>query len=267
MFHKILIIIFLMAASAVYAQEEDCYAYESFGESFPLSKDNLKMIEELNEAIKGIQSPKGSYDKKVAFFQSILPDIVNSLSSVEKERRDMLEILNKKAPTEADLKKLEALKARYDAKTNEELKLKVNIIPIDLILVQSAIESGWGGSNAAKNCNNLFGLHALGGLSVCDTPSKKIAKFTDKKQSLDAYILSINKNNAYKDFRNKRAEILKKRQNFTGVELAPYLLKYSTRGKDYTDEVRHSIQNHRLDDIITSALQISESCEFPEPVN
>lgn len=266
---KILLLLILVVSSLSYAQEndEDCFTYQSFGDAYPLAKDKIKMIEELNEAIKDINSPKGSYNKKVTFFQSIIPDIVEALSVVEQERAQLMGILTNNSPTENELRKLEDLKSKYSANDNEELKLKVNIIPIDLILVQSAIESGWGSSNAAKNCNNLMGIHAYGGLSVCNTPSKKIASFSSRRKSLDAYILSINKNSAYQDFRKKRAELLEKRQRFTGVDLAPYLLKYSTRGKNYTDEVQQYIENHRLDDIITNAIEISEMCEFPSPAN
>lgn len=264
---KSLLLLIILMSSVVFAQvsEEDCYAYESFGSAYPLSKDQMAMIESLNEAIKGISSPRGSYDKKVRFFQSIMPDVVAALGEVEKERLELMRILSLKNPDSGDLEKLEALKGKYDAKTTDELKLKVNVIPIDLILVQSAIESGWGESNAAKQCNNLMGLHAYGGLSVCDTPSRKIASFDSKKKSLETYILSINRNSAYNEFREKRQEILHERQRFTGVELAPYLLKYSTRGKDYTDEVGEYIENHRLDDVITSAVQIAENCEFSSP--
>lgn len=266
---KIALLLIVLMSSVVFAQESDdeCYAYESFGSAYPLSRDQMEMIESLNEAVRNISSPKGSYEKKVRFFQSIMPDVVAALGEVEKERLELMRILSLEEPGAAELKTLEELKAKYDAKTTKELKLKVNIIPIDLILVQSAIESGWGESNAAKQCNNLMGLHAYGGLSVCDTPSRKIASFDSKKKSLETYILSINRNSAYVDFRKKRQEILHERQKFTGVELAPYLLKYSTRGKDYTDEVSKYIRNHQLDDVIASAVQISENCEFPLPAD
>ncbi len=266
---KILVLSFLIFSSLSYAEEndEDCYTYQSFGDAYPLAKDKIKMIEELNEAIKDINSPKGSYDKKVKFFQSIIPDVVEALNAVEQERAQLMSILANPSPSEKELKQLEDLKVKYSTKSTDTLKRRINIIPIDLILVQSAIESGWGSSNAAKNCNNLMGIHAYGGLSICNTPSKKIASFSSKRKSLDAYILSINKNGAYKGFRKKREELLKQKQKFSGLDLAPFLLKYSTRGKSYTDEVKQYIKNHKLDDVIANAIQISETCEFSSPAN
>lgn len=149
----------------------------------------------------------------------------------------------------------------------EFLVERINIVPMDLILVQSALETGWGSSVAAKQCQNMVGLHALGGLSVCDTPSKKIASFASRKDSFSAYLLSLNRNDKYKDFRKKRSELLENQGRFTGVELAPHLLSYSTRKQHYVDEVRQFIKSHKLDDIFVSALELADGSELPDNID
>lgn len=108
-------------------------------------------------------------------------------------------------------------------------------------------------------------MHAYGGLSVCDTKSKKIAVFNTRKESLQSYVLSLNRNKAYQEFRKKRAQLLQENKRVTGVELAPYLTKYSTRGKDYTDEVKKYINHLKLDSIIYDALHLASHCQFTDP--
>ncbi len=229
-------------------------------EYFPLSADKILMVEELTRALQDIKSPASSYDKKVAFFQSILPDVVAAMSDIEKERRELIELLSPRERTQTDQGRIRAFMEKYEASSTEELLIKVNTVPIDLVLVQSAIESGWGESPAAANCNNFLGLHAYDGLSVCNTPSRKLAAFTNRKESFKSYLLSLNRNEKYKEFRQKRAELLSGRRPFTGTDLAPYLLNYSVRGEGYTQELSQMIEDHKIDNVISRALRLADLC-------
>ena len=244
--------------------EGDCYLNDSYGTSFSLSEDQFIMIFDLNRAIESyLDSSNGAFEKKVEFFQSLIPSIVMAMGRIEVERAKMLEIINKNNVTSADKVFLDELKKKYRTDSVEELKLRVNIVPVDLVLAQAAIESGWGTSRPARECNNYFGIHALGGLSKCGTKSGKIASFSSKKEAIDSYLLNLNRHVKYDSFRRKRSEMLTKGEEFSGRKLALELKSYSVlSGQKYTQKVRKFIKQQKIDTAVAKAIEITEDHEM-----
>ncbi len=50
-------------------------------------------------------------------------------------------------------------------------------LPVDFILAQSALETGWGSSNAAQNYNNFFGISPGGSLASYGSPAEGFSAF------------------------------------------------------------------------------------------
>ena len=118
------------------------------------------------------------------------------------------------------------------SKINKELSIKINKIPISLILAQSIIESGWGSSRFAQEGNALFGewtwktnvgIKPKGNLDA----NFAVKNFKNLLESLNSYILNLNSHPAYSEMRKFRALKYKMGKKITGYETANFLNKYA----------------------------------------
>lgn len=121
----------------------------------------------------------------------------------------------------------------------DELFKRVDIIPTELAITQSAIESGWGTSIFAKKANNMFG-HWTYQVGTGIIPSRRdkgqtheIAIFNSVNASVKKYMLNLNTNNAYNYFRKLREDFRKSNIELKGEMLSPGLINYSGVGHDY----------------------------------
>jgi uncharacterized FlgJ-related protein len=133
-----------------------------------------------------------------------------------------------------------------------ELLQRVDIVPPSLSLAQSATESGWGTSRFADEGNSLFGQWSWGkGLTPTEQRTEsvgdqRVAAFDSTGNCALAYALNLNTQNAYRDFRLKRAELRRNNLPVSGVALAPGLIHYSERGQAYVDELTKLISQNGL---------------------
>ena len=135
-----------------------------------------------------------------------------------------------------------------------ELLLRVDIIPIELIQVQTANESGWGTSRFAVQGYNFFGLWCY--QTGCGFVPKhrtegmthEVAKFSTPAQGMYRYVLNLNRNKAYRQLQIKRQALLHSRK-LTSFELAMQLTTtleaYSERGQAYIDELQSMLRVNR----------------------
>ncbi len=138
----------------------------------------------------------------------------------------------------------------------EELLRKVDIIPAELVLVQSANESAWGTSRFAKNGYNFFGLWCF--KKGCgfvpkrrnDDAAHEVAKFDDLSRAMYVYMRNLNRHPAYKELRLIRQQQRNNQKAITANALAGGLLKYSERGEEYVKELRQMIRINK--DLISS---------------
>jgi len=183
--------------------------------------------------------------QKRAFIDIMLPLIQNENRKILVLRKKILKIfadpfymLNIK-----DLLFLAKVAREYKIKSitdKEEFLKKIDTIPPSLALAQAAIESAWGKSRFARLANNIYGHweYSDKGLKpkskyddINITYSIKI--FPSIEDSIKAYMLNLNRNRAYRLFREKRYDFRKKGKIFTGIEAAKTLKNYSQLKEEY----------------------------------
>lgn len=140
-----------------------------------------------------------------------------------------------------------------DAKAVDILLLRVDSIPSAMVLAQAAVESGWGTSRFAEEAHNLFG-HWCYKPGCGIVPSKRsrhakheVKKFNNVEDSLTAYFNNINTHNAYRPWRQLRAQLRDQPAAFTGHAMVAELGKYSGRGSAYIHELRTVIRSNDLE--------------------
>ena len=142
---------------------------------------------------------------------------------------------------------LEDMKAHYGAKDEEELMRRMDVIPVEMALAQSMLESGWGTSYAARVGKGLFGqIQSRGSHSVTVpwTPGPdRPQPFSSHRESVTAYFMNLNTHPAYAGFRTAREKTK------DPIQLMNYMDRYSIRGRDYIRQVQGlivSIQKSEL---------------------
>jgi len=133
-----------------------------------------------------------------------------------------------------------------------ELLLKVDVIPVSLVLAQAANESAWGTSRFALEGNNIFGQWCF--VEGCGiVPNRRVEGATHEVKSFDTieaaiegYFLNINTHRLYVGFRQERARLRQLGQRLDPILLVQGLGRYSQRGENYIDEVQTMIQQNDL---------------------
>ena len=124
-------------------------------------------------------------------------------------------------------------------------------VPIEMILGQAALESGWGKSRFANEANNLFGIrtydkkqpHILPE-SIKEWSGWGVKKFKSKCESVKYFVELLNTHHAYEKFRDTRQSMLNPNSDIDAIALVKTLDKYSTT-PDYADRVISIIKRLR----------------------
>lgn len=198
-------------------------------------------------------------ERKKAFIGLMLPTVIIALDEVRQERQLLMAILTELGCDEDGLsfseeqpdwqyqlgpdkvKFILALTRKYRTTSAHELVDKVNILPPSLILAQGAIESGWGASRIALDCNNLFGMYVGIVSSSSERSSElRVIEYDTILDSVRAYILNLNRQSAYKTLREIRLQTL------DPMRIAEGLTQYSERKALYIADVKLIIELNRL---------------------
>ena len=203
-------------------------------------------------------------DKKNIFISILLPIALRGNELVLEERE-----LIKDAFNSNNLSQIEYFSKRYKIKDykkinfallNEKqleeirsiLLIKVNKIPISMILAQAIIESGWGSSRFAKEGNALFGEWTWQkGIGI--KPQEKldanysVKNFNNISASLNSYILNLNRHDAYNEMRSYRNKKYRNGDSITGYEAANFLSGYAEIGYQYVTKVKDMIKFNKLE--------------------
>lgn len=172
-------------------------------------------------------------DKKLVFFKLIIPLLVAKNETILNERRMLLALKDEKNLSIKDKNWLSALCGKYQAQCFDsdggvpwqELDDKVDIIPLELASIQSALESTWGTSTLARKKNNYFGVKGPSGYK----------KYHDLKDSIDDYYLRLNTQDRYIKFRQKRTSLRVGNVGNEACELVNYMGGYAKRDKTYIE--------------------------------
>ncbi|MDA7545374.1 glucosaminidase domain-containing protein [Alphaproteobacteria bacterium] len=212
------------------------------------------------------------FEKKKVFLSILLPIALrgNELALEERKRLKIAFLTN-------NIYKIEYFAKKYKVKNftkinfgslnslqlrniKKELLIKVNRIPVSMIIAQAIIESGWGASRFAQEGNALFGewtwknndgIKPNGNLDA----NFAVKKFKNISESLNSYILNINRHPAYTEMRNYRSMMFKAGKDITGYNTAAYLENYAEIGLAYVEKVNDMIKSNKLHKFENSVLE------------
>ena len=153
---------------------------------------------------------------------------------------------------------------KIDDQDLSKLKMRMDIIPVSIAIAQAANESGWGTSRFALEGNALFGQWTWSkkGISPKNkdpNESHKIMQFQILKASVRAYKNNLNSHNAYKEFREARAQLRQEDLPIDGLKLTKYLKNYAAIGDEYVRILESLIRNNSLTDFDKADLLTTSS--------
>lgn len=194
-------------------------------------------------------------ERKQAFLDFLLPLVLAENIRIQQKRQRILTLQD--SPTEADVRWLLQLQEQYRITGDEpdigQLLHRVDLIPPSLALAQAANESGWGTSRFAQEGNNLFGQWCFSagcGLVPAGRPTGaryEVKLFARPEQSVEDYMLNLNRHNAYRQLRSLRHQQRVEHDVLNGIELARGLQSYSARGMAYVRELQQMIRSNGFD--------------------
>lgn len=198
-------------------------------------------------------------DKKKAFFSYLKPavEVQNNHILLQREFVHGLRAkhISGEMITEKQMQELNWLAQEYRVDIDEELEpvfdkllTRVDIIPVELVLVQTANESAWGTSRFARKGYNFFGLWCF--KEGCGFVPKRrndgsvheVAKFNNLSRAMYTYMRNLNRHDAYREMRLIRKQLRNKMEPISAVALSEGLTKYSERGDDYVVELKQMIR-------------------------
>lgn len=196
--------------------------------------------------------------KKSVFFRLMAPLALVANENILHERE-----IAKTSPLDAEEFKELALKYRLiknessklDEKMRTRLLARVDILPPSLTLAQAAEESGWATSRFAQEGNAFFGQWDFTGKGMKPQAHRKelgnygVARFASPLASVEAYMLNINSNKAYRKLRVLRSKLRAQDKRVTGIALAGTLDNYSERGQEYIDGLKAMIRYNKLEQV------------------
>lgn len=199
-------------------------------------------------------------ERKQVFFDYFAPIISQENQKILEQREQILALQAKDELSSRDVSFLkETAKEYYIEEFNPDnaahwltLLRRVDYIPPSLALAQAANESAWGTSRFATQGNNYFGQWCFSqgcGLvpkSRGEGQIHEVAAFDSAQESVERYLLNLNRHAAYVKLRKIRESIRDNENPLKGPALLPGLEKYSERGTHYMEELNDMIRYNKL---------------------
>ena len=200
--------------------------------------------------------------KKQAFFDYFRPAIQAQNQIIMHDRQFLIDVIdqidNGQQLSDNNNKRLNAIFMKYDynvklvtKNTLMPLLKRIDIIPVNMVLIQAANESGWGSSRFAVKGNNFFGQWCFSkgcGLVPLNRDSGKdheVAVYDSPKDSIIAYMNNLNTHSAYRLFRSIRADLRDQNKKLTADKLIYGLINYSERKEEYIDELLEMLKHNK----------------------
>ena len=200
--------------------------------------------------------------KKKAFFNYLRPAIKRQNDFIRADRLFLLGVMDKlqqqRDLNDDELLHLDELAEAYKVDQpvfNEDnlkrLLKRVDVVPLELVLVQAANESAWGTSRFARQGYNFFGIWCY--RRGCGfVPSQRntgadheVAKFSSLSHAVQRYLLNINTHRAYRKLRDLRAQMRANGEKPTAEGIAMGLINYSQRREEYVAELLDMIDHNQ----------------------
>jgi Bax protein len=200
-------------------------------------------------------------DKKLAFFEYMLPLVKEQNSLIKDQRERLLELRHlsvsefSRAQEDLVTKLIKEYRVKSDQLSKEDINqllLRVDEVPASLALAQAALESAWGTSRFAVQANNLFGQWCytkgcgLVPLRRDAGNSHEVEKFRTVSDAVSSYLRNINSHRAYAGLRKDRAQLRATGDAVTGYKLAEGLVDYSELREAYVKEIQAVIRINKL---------------------
>jgi Bax protein len=193
---------------------------------------------------------------KSAFVNELMPLIKQENMKIVQESQNVMHLLDKSYFELDHTEKMYIAKIakKYRIKNlykKEQYLLHVAPIPNSLVLAQAALESAWGKSRFVREANNIFGHWTYKGLGLVPKhrdfgKSHKLKLFKNLSASVETYMLNLNRNRAYREFRENRIKALQSKGYYTGIEAAKTMLRYSEIGELYITRLRSVIKGNKF---------------------
>ena len=232
------------------------------------SEDQLKLLARLTypqgmpelKPVPDFASIKDTEQRKKAFFEYLTPFIERENGRIVKLRAQVEELQQKLTQRQQltveeyafiyslfDEYRIDMMEA--DNEGLNELLVRVDVLPVSLVLTQAAKESGWGSSRFAIEGYNFFGQWCFkAGCGV--VPSRRgagkyheVAVFANAGASVNAYFYNLNTFYTYEELRAIRAKVRQSEGKVVAHKLAAGLSRYSERGQQYVDEITAMIHS------------------------
>ena len=209
----------------------------------------------------GFPQPYYEIEKKEArtkaFVDTLLPIIMAENRKIGEEKafvetffsRHSLQWNSEELLRLSKLAKKYRIRNLYDEKAYRE---RIGLIPESLALGQAALESAWGSSRFVKEANNIFGQWTFGKTGIApkardEGKSHKLKVFRNLNESVAAYMLNLNRNSAYREFRKKRLEAEAEGREFDGLAASECMHRYSEIGDKYVKRLKKVIRRNSFD--------------------
>jgi len=209
----------------------------------------------LTKLPKDLKTLGDTKKKRELFIKIVLPLILNENDKITEDRKKLFKILGKNFNTVGERVWLKRRFREYKIEDQDlaKLKMRMDIIPVSIAIAQAANESGWGTSRFALEGNALFGQWTWSkkGISPKNKDpdqSHKILQFQILKASVRAYKNNLNTHNAYKEFREVRAQLRQENKRIIGLDLTKYIKNYASIGEKYVAIIDGIIENNSLTD-------------------
>ena len=255
-------------------KDEDTKVVQNYDNTVSLNSETaINLFEDLGYDLKGVRAgqkvkpiyltklPKDiktlgdTKKKRELFIKIVLPLILDENQKISEDRKKLFQILSKNFNTVGERVWLKRRFKEYkiEDKDLSKLKMRMDIIPVSIALAQAANESGWGTSRFALEGNALFGQWTWSkkGISPKNQDadqSHKVLQFQILKASVRAYKNNLNTHNAYREFREARAQIRENEELLNGLRLTKYLKRYASIGEKYVRILEEIIKNNSLTD-------------------
>ncbi len=196
-------------------------------------------------------------DRKKLFCDFMYLIIESENKEIISNREKILALREKKSLTQEQVNFINNIEKVYKLDISEYISQidwdrmlkRVDIVPKELAISQTAVESGWGTSVFAKKANNMFG-HWTYKVGTGLVPTKRdegqtheIAVFDSVNDSVKKYMLNLNTNKAYTYFRDLRCQLRKQGEKLDAEVLSSGLINYSGIGEDYIRMIRLIIKD------------------------
>lgn len=198
------------------------------------------------------------------FIAFILSNAAISNADILQQRHKLLNLyhdfINKKPLSAEQRQWLAGLAQQYRLKTFntknnvswKSLIIRVDIVPNSQVVAQAINESAWGTSRFARQGNNYFGMWCYSkGCGI--VPKQRAAgrqfevrKFASVLSSVQAYMLNLNSNGLYKEYREQRHLLRLAGEPIYGLNLVSALTMYSTKRQTYVNLITNVIKHYDL---------------------